>query len=529
MKAGRNDRCPCGSGKKYKVCCGAAPKTESPDTLAWRRLGRAIENHAAKLFSFIEESYGPQAIPEAWEEFTLWSEQPFTPDDPQVTIFYPWLFHHWSPDPVDTAVEARCLQAVSPTQAYLIARGKDLEAALYRYLSACLDSPFGFYEVVGVEPGSGLQLREILTETVHHVRERSASSTLQVDDTLYGMVVECDGVAILEACAPVAFPLRMKPRIIEQREALLENEAIDQAEALKAMAGEAPEPEVTLSDGRPAAGTAEGAAGAEGGEAGSEGVRLNAHSLFRYDVVIRELYWDLVITLLHPQPPTLHNTDGDRFSMRRLVFDIDSAAAAFAALKVLALGMSEDELRDAAEYGADGALQRVAFAWTKRGNSTHKDWESTVLGHLRIEGTRLTADVNSAPRAAEFKRRVSELMGEHARYRMTQIQTMEEMLPPAGAHRGPGAAPADPEHAELMARPEVQAHLRDLFARHYEGWIDEKLPALQGKTPQQAVRTAAGREKVEALIRDIERMGPGTGGYDVSVTQRLRERLGLSH
>jgi hypothetical protein len=24
-------------------------------------------------------------------------------------------------------------------------------------------------------------------------------------------------------------------------------------------------------------------------------------------------------------------------------------------------------------------------------------------------------------------------------------------------------------------------------------------------------------------------MGPGTGGYDVSVTQRLRERLGLLH
>ncbi len=271
------------------------------------------------------------------------------------------------------------------------------------------------------------------------------------------------------------------------------------------------------------------AAGAGGGEAGSEDVRLNAHSLFRYDVAIRELYWDLVIPLLNPQPPTLHNTDGDRLSMRRLVFDIDSAAAAFAALKVLAPGLSEDELRDAAEHGADGALQSVSFAWTKPGNPSPKDRETTVLGHLRIEGTRLTADVNSAARAVEFKRRVNELMGEHARYRMTQIQTMEEMPPPAGAQRGSSAAPADPEHAELAARPEVQAHLRELFARHYEGWIDERLPVLQGKTPQQAVRTAAGREKVEALIRDIERMGPGTGGYDASVTQRLRDRLGLTH
>ena len=24
-KVGRNDPCPCGSGKKYKVCCGANP------------------------------------------------------------------------------------------------------------------------------------------------------------------------------------------------------------------------------------------------------------------------------------------------------------------------------------------------------------------------------------------------------------------------------------------------------------------------------------------------------------------------
>ena len=57
--------------------------------------------------------------------------------------------------------------------------------------------------------------------------------------------------------------------------------------------------------------------------------------------------------------------------------------------------------------------------------------------------------------------------------------------------------------------------------------MDEKLPALRGKTPREAARTAAGREKVEALIRDIERMGPGMGGYDPSITDSLRERLGI--
>jgi len=29
-KVGRNDPCPCGSGKKYKKCCGAKPRTTQP-------------------------------------------------------------------------------------------------------------------------------------------------------------------------------------------------------------------------------------------------------------------------------------------------------------------------------------------------------------------------------------------------------------------------------------------------------------------------------------------------------------------
>jgi hypothetical protein len=37
-------------------------------------------------------------------------------------------------------------------------------------------------------------------------------------------------------------------------------------------------------------------------------------------------------------------------------------------------------------------------------------------------------------------------------------------------------------------------------------WLDEKLPALDGKTPREAVRTPEGREKVEELLKDWENM-----------------------
>ena len=247
----------------------------------------------------------------------------------------------------------------------------------------------------------------------------------------------------------------------------------------------------------------------------------------RYDFDNRELYWDLVLPLLNPAPPQLHNTDGDRLSMQRLIFAIDSPAATFQALKGLAVGEPEQELLRDAEYAADGELRRVAFSWTKRGNSRHKGWETTLLGRIDIESTQLAAEVNSAERAAEFKRLVSERLGEKARYRVTEIQSMERLLAEARAKPPRADTQADRDQAALMARPEVQAQLRGMVARHYEAWVDEKLPALQGQTPREAVRTAAGREKVEALIRDIERMGPGMAGYDASVTDNLRERLGI--
>ena len=43
-KVGRNDPCPCGSGKKYKKCCGAVSHPERSELLRERRRTRcAVE------------------------------------------------------------------------------------------------------------------------------------------------------------------------------------------------------------------------------------------------------------------------------------------------------------------------------------------------------------------------------------------------------------------------------------------------------------------------------------------------------
>lgn len=61
---------------------------------------------------------------------------------------------------------------------------------------------------------------------------------------------------------------------------------------------------------------------------------------------------------------------------------------------------------------------------------------------------------------------------------------------------------------------------------HYRNWIDEKIPALNGKTPRQAVRTRDGREAVAALIDQIERDGARMSPpLDPDIIRELRQSL----
>jgi hypothetical protein len=65
--------------------------------------------------------------------------------------------------------------------------------------------------------------------------------------------------------------------------------------------------------------------------------------------------------------------------------------------------------------------------------------------------------------------------------------------------------------------------------KHYEKWLDMKLPALDGKTPRQAVKNAAGRRKLEELLKQFENdeernHKDGKYAYDVN---RIRVALGI--
>lgn len=475
MKTGRNDPCPCGSGRKFKQCCGSAA-SEPPESLAWRRLRRLLDDNNDRLRRFVLEAYGRGSLFSAWREFTG-EQSDFDPDSPHIPLFFSWFYGFWSPDPHDEdwQVADSSLIDVPPLRAYLDRQGVRLDPLLREYLECCLLAPLSFHAVLEVEPGRGMLVEDLVTGARHQVTERLASQGIEPGDLLFGQVVQAGGVGLFECCGAVVIP---------------PIERILVAEDIKRLVGRR---------------------------------KRATFPLRNFDWVMLEIYHALAGRLLDPPMPQLSNTDGDPFSLRKVVFDIPSAAQAFAALRHLDPGTDED-LEQGVVRDGQGRVVEARLHWVERSRSRPTGEGGTVLAVLAITGTRLVADVNSESREDLLRTVVEGALGTSARYRATEIQTVEQA---ARDVRSRKEAADSPDEAILQS-PEVQALMQQHLARHYEAWVSEKIPALGNRTPLSAVKTRAGREAVEALVTQLERDGARMRPpLDPAIVKRLRERLGL--
>lgn len=481
---GRNDPCPCGSGRKFKHCCliGQEAALETPETLAWRRVRRALDDFALgkTVLDFFLITYGPGALQEAWAEFSG-LEEPFDPQTPHVALFMSWLFHYWSPDPHDpSSTVDDALHERIPTRLFLERAGKHLDPCVRRYLEGCLEAPFTFHEVLRCDPGRGFRARDVFTGEERDVMERSATEGMEPGDIVFGQLVDAEGITMLECAGSCFIPPIRKIELIDFRKRLLRGEPNCTREVLR-----------------------------------------------DWDFELIERYLKIVDELLHPRMPRLQNTDGEPLEMHRLTFGIDSPEIVVRALADLDFEATAEELVARAERTSRGEIKRVAWDWKKTGNRMHKSWSNTVLGHLEIKGRKLSAEVNSAHRAIELRLLIESRFGDEVRFRADRIQSLEKLL----AERASSGRAADglDRDAVRLEGPAVTAAVQQLLAEHYESWVSEKIPALDDRTPLEAVRDAEGREKVLALLIDAERharrMKPPV---DEAVLRRLRERLGLA-
>ena len=98
---------------------------------------------------------------------------------------------------------------------------------------------------------------------------------------------------------------------------------------------------------------------------------------------------------------------------------------------------------------------------------------------------------------------------------LTSVQTPAQAM----AARESDAAPAPPAQLSLSLEEQNEV-LAPVLDRHYRASLDTPLPALDGKTPRQAIRSKAGREKTAHWLKYLENQTTrrsrafGQPGYD---------------
>lgn len=200
----------------------------------------------------------------------------------------------------------------------------------------------------------------------------------------------------------------------------------------------------------------------------------------------------------------------------------------FQALASLCVHQTKDELKEQAKLDANQQVHKIQFAWSRKGHALSEGLDNTTLGHISIEGNKMTVEVNSEAREEKIKQEVNHRLGNQATYKVTDIRSLESAL--ADGASNSGSSGFDEEQKALQDSPEVQEAVKGMLNKHWQGWLDSELPALGGKTPRQAVQTADGREAVQALLRDLEShdVNPAMPVSQQPYIDWARKELGLS-
>lgn len=187
--AGRNDPCPCGSGKKFKRCCangGPLAMAQRVPFVLQRMAHYATgpDGHDTMLGLALSAAGGHENAVEAIRRFL---------DDPFL---------------VDVAVHEGGLG-----EEYADQRGPLLAADEVSLLEQVLDEPRRLWEITAVVQGESLTLRDTASGDELTVTEHAGSDGREVGELLLARATVVDGEAMLFG-VPLLVPLRERDRVL---------------------------------------------------------------------------------------------------------------------------------------------------------------------------------------------------------------------------------------------------------------------------------------------------------------------------
>ena len=435
-KPGRNEPCPCGSGKKYKKCCLIENYIVSGREDSIREL------LVQELIAFFEKNF-KHKLEDA--HFIFWDD--FIPEkhlegislDIAYQNFLEWIvFDYRIDDDNDKTIIDLYIDS-----------NKRLSLDEHRVLSMMKNSVISLYEVQEVFPEKGLLLKDLLMGGEYDVREKSATRSARKWDIFAARLLLVDGSYILSGSV-YSYHLKQKERILDDIHAEFEDYKMDY-------------PDASMDD------------------------------FLKYSSENFNFYWyDLI---QNPAPIKLHTTSGEPVLFSKAIFKIkDKEAVTNGLLKIKGFEQDKD-----------------SYTWYDRRD---KEGSATILGRAEIKDNKLILESNSRKRLEKGKKLILQALSDAI---VHKIDTFQDPMEAMKSYKE--SPPVDPVNELPM---EIQQQVYTKFMQgHYEKWLQEKIPALDGRTPLQAVKTGEGRKKVLELLKSIENLEEhnkkkGRPFYDIS-------------
>lgn len=360
---------------------------------------------------------------------------------------------------------------------YLKRRGWKESVVNRAYIEALRDSVMSLHEVSDIRPGESFLARDLLRggEAVR-VLERTATKSLVDWDIIAARIVTVRG------------EVQMTGGVLPVRRDLAE-EMIALIARAQGRAGEA------------AASTLGSLGAADAAlQTRLEGELSKVENLLRAGAATITTLWldDALRRCLAP-PPQLANTDGEPIEFMALHYRLKpkvSAARIAEALSGIADLRAED---DGAQWTWFGPAEPTSKGRRRKGGDD-SDTGRTIHGSLALEGKLLKVTVNSDARAARIRSLLDPVLDGLAREPLIERTTPEQAM--AEARRT--AAPPSPGGAEVLSPEDMRSAVHQFLDRHYRNTLSQPIPALGGKSPRQAVRSARGRTAVASWLKGLE-------------------------
>ncbi len=447
MELGRNQPCPCGSDKKYKLCCEGKLSSEVVEYHALLQK----ENHIrTKLFQWVKCTFSSEEINEYMKEFAgnhFESIEEFMADETHFPFFLDWLLFEETMPQTGKSVLAAAREE--------IVLERDEQPIFDQWLQS---TQAGIYEIQEANPQKHqLSIKEIYTEIKYEITDIEGSKSGVRGDIFFGRVQQIFSKyylsGVLQSIPRNSLPEFKAYLLKKHRWARLKN------------------------------------------------------PLLSYEKFINKA--SKIVFSFTPPIPELSTLSGEKITVCEATYSLLRPCAeeivAWLAQDKRCLITEENYNSQAAIISAE-----IGYLADKKKPDARKDglvvcsqWinedgqKYDLEANISIKKSKLVLFSQSQKSYETIRQKIEQQFGSSLKLKKEQQKPVEEVI--AELNNKPRTVSPKKKSAEMKKVEE------EFYLQYYKNeWCNTKIPLLGNKTPREAARTPEGKQKIKEMLLDLE-------------------------